>query len=122
MARFPLLPVAISLMGAPLLAQEEGAAPGRCSTPDSIAVRGNQRVSDATIRADAQMTAGQPMNFRGVQRAIRSLFATGQFSDVRLLCEVTAHLRSTLVLHVVERHLLCSLPITDVDNVLDRTV
>jgi outer membrane protein insertion porin family len=122
MARLSLLPVVISLMGAPLLAQEEGPATGRCSTPDSIAVRGNQRVGDATIRADAQLTAGQPLNFRGVQRAIRSLFATGQFTDVRLLCEVAANGRSTLLIDVAERPLLGSLAIAGVEKVPERSV
>src|SRR5687768_11736729 len=61
MARLSLLPVVVSLVGAPLLAQDEGPATGRCSTPDSIVVRGNQRVSDATVRADAQLAAGQTL-------------------------------------------------------------
>jgi outer membrane protein insertion porin family len=122
MARLSLLPVVVSLVGAPLLAQDEGPATGRCSTPDSIVVRGNQRVSDATVRADAQLAAGQTLNFRGVQRAIRSLFATGQFSDVRLLCDVAADGRSTLVIEVAERPVLGSLAITGVDKVPERSV
>ncbi|HJU68199.1 MAG TPA: outer membrane protein assembly factor BamA [Gemmatimonadaceae bacterium] len=121
MARLSLLPVLVALAGTPLLAQEE-AATGRCSTPDSIAVRGNQRVGETTIRADAQLTPGQPLNFRGVQRAIRSLFATGQFTDVRLLCDVAANGRSTLVIEVAERPLLGSLGITGVSKVPERTV
>jgi outer membrane protein insertion porin family len=122
MARLTLLPVLASVIGAPLLAQEEGAATGRCTTPDSIAVRGNQRVGDATIRADAQLVAGQTLNFRGVQRAIRSLFATGQFTDVRLLCDVAATGRSTLVIEVAERPLLGALAITGVEKVPERSV
>ena len=121
MARLSLLAVVASLVGAPLLAQEEGAT-GRCSTPDSIAVRGNQRVGDATIRADAQLTPRQPLNFRGVQRAIRSLFATGQFSDVRLLCDVAADGRSTLVIEVAERRLLGAVAIAGVEKVPERAV
>src|SRR5687768_8352329 len=57
MARLSLLAV-VALAGTPLLAQEEGATPGRCSAPDSIGVRGHQRVGEATIRADAQLTPG----------------------------------------------------------------
>ena len=122
MARLSLLPLVASLVGAPLLAQEEGVTSGRCSTPDSIAVRGNKRVGDATIRADAQLTAGQPLNFRSVQRAIRSIFATGQFSDVRLLCDVAANGRATLVIEVDERPLLGTLAITGVEKVPERNV
>jgi len=121
MARLSLLIVVVSLAGAPLLAQEE-AAPGRCTTPDSLAVRGNQRVNDVTIRADAQLLPGQPLNFRAVQRAIRALFATGQFSDVRLLCDVAAGGRSTLVIEVAERPLLGSLNITGVEKVAEGKV
>src|SRR5687768_17082005 len=120
MARLSLL-AALTLVGTPLLAQEE-ATTGRCSAPDSIGVRGNQRVGEATIRADAQLTPGQPLNFRGVQRAIRSLFATGQFTDVRLLCDVAASGRSTLVIEVAERPLLGALAITGVEKVPERTV
>ena len=121
MARLSLIPAVLSLLGAPLLAQEEPAT-GRCAAPDSVTVRGNQRVGDATIRADAQITPGQPLNFRGVQRAIRSIFATGQFSDVRLLCDVAADGRSTLVIEVVERPLLGALAISGVEKVPERTV
>jgi outer membrane protein insertion porin family len=121
MARLSLIPAVLSLLGAPLLAQEEPGT-GRCATPDSIAVRGNQRVGDAVIRSDAQLTAGQPLNFRGVQRAIRGVFTTGQFSDVRLLCEVGADARSTLVIEVVERPLLGDLKITGVEKVPERSV
>src|SRR5688572_1874537 len=121
MARLSLL-AALTLVGTPLLAQEESASTGRCSAPDSIAVRGNQRVGDATIRADAQLTPGQPLNFRGVQRGIRALFATGQFTDVRLLCDVAATGRSTLVIEVAERPLLGALAITGVEKVPERTV
>ncbi|HEU5184740.1 MAG TPA: outer membrane protein assembly factor BamA [Gemmatimonadaceae bacterium] len=121
MARLSLLIVVASLAGAPLLAQEE-ATPGRCTTPDSLAVRGNQRVSDVTIRADAQLLPGQPLNFRAVQRAIRALFATGQFSDVRLLCDIAAGGRSTLVIEVAERPLLGTLNITGVEKVAEGKV
>ena len=121
MARLYLIPAVLSLLGAPLLAQEE-AGTGRCATPDSIIVRGNQRVGEATIRADAQITPGQALNFRGVQRAIRSIFATGQFSDVRLLCEVAPEGRATLVIDVVERPLLGAIAITGVQKVPERSV
>ena len=67
-----------TMSGGPLGAQE---AAGRCVTPDSIAVIGNKRVEAATIITDSRLTPGAASNFTMVQRAIRSLYETGQFDD-----------------------------------------
>jgi outer membrane protein assembly factor BamA len=48
-----------------------------CAVPDSIAVRGNEHVDEATIRGDAGLVAGANLNYRDIQRAIRNIFATG---------------------------------------------
>ena len=82
---------------------------GRCSTPDSIAVRGNTRISESTIRSDAGLTGGTALNFRAVQKAMETLFATGEYEDVQALCEVASNGRTTLALVLRERPVLESI-------------
>ena len=101
-----------------------GAESGRCATPDSIAIVGNSRVSAATIRADAGLTAGQQLNVRTIQRAIKDLFATGNFDDVRVSCvggDATTP-RATLVVSVVERPVLGDVAVEGVTRVSKGSV
>ena len=99
MLRPSFVVLALALASAPALAQDP-AAGGRCTTPDSIAIRGNTRISDATIRSDAGLTAGVPLNYRAIQRAIQTLFATGEYADVQALCDIAPNGRATLALVV----------------------
>jgi outer membrane protein insertion porin family len=51
---------------------------------DSITVEGNSRVSSEQISTVAGIVLGATISYRDVQRAIRALFSTGQFDDVRI--------------------------------------
>jgi outer membrane protein insertion porin family len=106
------------LAGSPLLAQDVG----RCARPDSIAVRGNQRVTDATVRGDAGLVAGAELNYRLLQRAVESLYATGQYDDVRLVCETAPDGKVVDVIVVKERPLLGGFDVTGADRVSERSV
>ncbi|HET7450317.1 MAG TPA: outer membrane protein assembly factor BamA [Gaiellaceae bacterium] len=101
-----------------------GSDAGRCATPDSVTVTGNSRVSTATILADAGITAGAQLNVRTVQRAIKDLFATGNFDDVRINCAGgdAATPRATLVIAVVERPVLGDVAVVGVDRVSKSSV
>jgi outer membrane protein insertion porin family len=93
------------MLASPAQAQSPGE--GRCASPDSVGVRGNRRVDAATIRSDAGLTAGTQLNFRLVQRAVRSLYATGNFDDVALTCDVSAAAdTAVLFINVKERPIL----------------
>ena len=73
-------------MGMLLLPGSAGAqdqAPG-FPRVDSIAVEGNTRLSTSQIATAAGIVVGTEVTFRDVQRAIRTLFATGQFDSVRV--------------------------------------
>lgn len=120
MLRPSFVVLALALASAPALAQEP-AAGGRCTTPDSIAVRGNTRISDATIRSDAGLTAGVPLNYRAVQRAIQTLFATGEYADVQALCDVAPNGRATLALVVQERPVLESIDLVGFKTVSKKS-
>ena len=99
MSRLFLLPLAFSLASATAHAQ---AGTSGCVLPDSVAIRGNKRVTTEKIRADAGLTPGDSLNYRVLQRTLRNLFATGAFDDVQASCDVSSG-RSILTLSVVER-------------------
>ncbi|MDP2483621.1 MAG: hypothetical protein Q8W45_10080, partial [Candidatus Palauibacterales bacterium] len=65
---------------APLWGQEEPLS----VTVDSIVVRGHSRYSAEGIQRLAQIRVGEVVNGPLIQEAIQSLFATGEFSDVRV--------------------------------------
>src|SRR6187402_2328399 len=71
--------LAAAVASRPLAAQDVS---GKCTLPDSIAVRGNNRVADQKIRTDAGLTAGATLNFPTVQRALKALYALNEFDDV----------------------------------------
>ncbi len=80
--------LALVMAVAPLAAQED--AIGRCVSPDSIAVTGNKRIPSTTILLDAGLAPHVPLNAPAVQRAIRNVFAAGQFEgDISITCTVT---------------------------------
>lgn len=58
------------------------AAQDRTFVVDSIAVSGNTRLTRSQVIGTSAILVGQPINYRDVQRAITTLFETGQFDDV----------------------------------------
>jgi outer membrane protein insertion porin family len=88
----------------PVLAQDQ---PGRCLRPDSVVVRGNERVGRATIVAGSGIIAGDSLNFVAIQRALRDLYATGDFETVDVECGLPADgTGSAIVISVTERAIL----------------
>jgi outer membrane protein insertion porin family len=122
MSRLPILLLCLAAVSAPALAQDTPL--GRCSVPDSIAVRGNSHVDEATIRGDAGLVSGAALNYRDVQRAIRAVFATGQFDDVKITCDPADAPggRTLLAITVTERPVLTDVRIEGVDRVSKKSV
>ena len=121
MQKYAVSLLALMAAGSPLLAQEN--TPGACTTPDTVAVSGNVRVSGETIRTSAGLSPRTTLNFRDVQRAIKALFATGQFEDIQILCSVPpAAPRTTLTIAVRERPVLSSYTVTGPDRVSPKDV
>ena len=120
----------VGVAGFALLAQGLGASiasaqdrPSLCAIPDSIVVSGNNRVSDATIRSEGGLIAGNPMPFPVSQRAIKALNALGQFDDVKLICDVTSVPGKSIVVYQVrERPLLASVAVVGPEAVSERSV
>ncbi|MBX6332378.1 MAG: outer membrane protein assembly factor BamA [Gemmatimonadaceae bacterium] len=126
MSRALLLPLALGALatvGAPRAGAQQQQATGPCVTPDSVAVRGNSRVPTSKVLADVGVAPGDTINFRVVQRAIRNLYASGEFQDVQLSCTVDpATQRATLVFAVSERPILASFSVTGTNVVSEGTV
>jgi outer membrane protein insertion porin family len=107
--------------GSSALAQD--VAPGACTTPDTVVVAGNTRVADATIRAAAGLTPRTTLNYRDIQRAIKAVFATGQFDDVQVVCLVPpAAPRISLSIQVRERPVLAGYTVVGPDRVDPKDV
>jgi outer membrane protein insertion porin family len=112
-----LLPFAALCVAAAAGAQESPVA-GRCATPDALAFRGSTRTAESALRAETGITPGTPLGYRDVQRAVKNLFATGQFDDVRANCEISdGGNRATLVFELRERPLLTDIEVRGVDRV-----
>ena len=67
------------------------------ATISSVAVQGNQRVEDETIRSYLTFSAGDPYDPGEINQSLKTLFATGLFKDVRIRRQ-----NSTVVVVVVE--------------------
>ncbi|HZB28408.1 MAG TPA: outer membrane protein assembly factor BamA, partial [Gemmatimonadales bacterium] len=89
------------LGGQAVLAAQDVAPP----SVDSIVVQGNQRLTSSQILGSAGIVAHQPINYRDIQRAITSLFRTGQFDDV-MVEQRNVGQRLVLVIRVKERPVL----------------
>ena len=118
-----LLLIALALCGAgvPLRAQDDV---GRCATPDSVVVAGNKRVPAATVLLDAGITTGTALNAPSIQRAMRNIFAGGQFDDVKIECKVAPSPSQSawLQILVVERPLLDFVDVSGINAVPSKDV
>jgi outer membrane protein insertion porin family len=85
----------------PVLAQDQA---GRCLRPDSVVVRGNVRVGRASIIAGSGINVGDSLSFPAIQRALRDLYATGDFETVNIECGLPAGATgAAIVISVTER-------------------
>jgi outer membrane protein insertion porin family len=109
--------------GARAFAQDTTSVAGRCAMPDSVAILGNHRVSDADVRGTAGLVVGSPVNARTIQDAVKNLFETGQFSDVQITCKVAPTApRSMLVITVTERPQLDAFRVTGEERLSEKTI
>src|SRR5437016_2489549 len=102
-------------LAASALAAQGPPITGVCATPDSIAFRGNKRVTDEMLRGDVGMSPGKPLNYRLLQRATKDLQATGQFDDITITCE-TGLGKTILVFEVLERRILSDISVSGADR------
>ncbi len=116
--RKPLLSLLAVFWAAAAAGAQESPVAGRCATPDALAFRGSTRTAESALRAETGITPRGALNYRDVQRAVKNLFATGQFDDVRAVCEISENGgRATLVFDLRERPLLSDIEVRGVERV-----
>ena len=82
-----------------------------------IQVEGNQRIEAETIRSYMQLSPGDPFEPERIDRALKSLFATGLFADVRLRRDI-----NTLVVQVVENPIINRIAFEGNDHIDDEAL
>jgi len=102
-------------------AAQEPAAGGACAKPDSVAFRGNARVTESAMRSDVGINPGTALNYRTLQRAIKDLYGTQQFDDVTVQCQLISG-RPLLLFEVTERPLLGDVDVRGAKRVPAGTV
>ena len=110
--------LAVAVVAAPVAAQD-----AHCALPDTIMVVGNKRVTESTIRADLGLESGVALNARSAQLALKALFSSGQFDDVKLDCRLNEDgTKAALTVTVHERPILGDLVVTGPKKLSDGTV
>jgi len=89
---------------------------------DSVAVVGNRRVARQSIVNIAAIPLHAAIGFRDIERAIRALYGTSQFSDIQILRETGPDSAEILVISVKERPLLARVTIRGVDKISESSV
>ncbi|MBX3570739.1 MAG: outer membrane protein assembly factor BamA [Mesorhizobium sp.] len=72
------------VFSASLFVQVAAVSAAHATVVSSISVRGNQRVDAETIRGNIGIQPGQSFSAADIDEAVKRLFATGLFSDVRV--------------------------------------
>jgi len=96
------LTVALFLLAPRSVRGQEGVAGG---APDSVIAVGMKRVARAVVLQTAGLVPQRFTTYRDIQRAIRALYATGQYDDVRIDQDTTSGLQ-VLIIRVHERPIL----------------
>src|SRR5690606_17186935 len=97
-----LLPIAAGVLAVALATSPAAAA----NIISAVEVKGNQRISADTIRAQLLISPGEAYDPARADRSVRKLFATGQFADVRI-----EQRGAKLIVTVVENPILASVKI-----------
>lgn len=101
---------------------QDAPATGPCSTPDSVAFRGNKRIKDDELRSDVGILPKTAINSRILNQAVRGLYATNQFEDnINAALEVTGG-KCILVFNLKERRVLSDVRVSGADKVSSGSV
>lgn len=120
---------AAALAGARGAAAQEPEAAVQAAQPvpvEAVEVRGNARVAEDLILSTAGIRLGDRITFRDIQQAIRRLWVTQQYSDVRVLAQETdpADPESPvrLIIEVEEQPYVAYVEFRGLEHVRGRTV
>jgi outer membrane protein insertion porin family len=105
---------------------QEPAQPMELVRVGAVEVRGNQRLGDDVILSAAGIRLGDEITYRDIQEAIRRLWATSQFSDVRVYAQETEPETPgspvRLVVEVAEQPFVAAIEFRGLEQVRARTV
>ena len=88
---------------------------------DSLVARGAVRVPPAELIGASGIQAGTRNSWIDISRAIKNIWATGQYNDVSVRLDESTG-RNILILEVVERPLMRLVRITGLESVSERSV
>ncbi len=88
---------------------------------DSLAVRGVRRLASADVVGVSGIRPGTLNSWIDIQRAIKNLWATGQYEDVSVKLDESGG-RNTLILEVTERNVTRLVRITGLESVSESEV
>ncbi|MFC1575281.1 outer membrane protein assembly factor BamA [Gemmatimonadota bacterium] len=89
---------------------------------DSIEVVGNRRLVVPTIVGTLGFQAGSQVTYREIQKGIKNLFSTGQFSDVVIRARGAPGEPVILIVEVTEQDVVQRITIAGLEHVNERTV
>lgn len=90
-----------------------------------VEVSGAERLTEASVRGTTGLAAGDTIDYRDIQQAIRNLWSTGQFRDVQVSARETADDPTApvvLVLEVVERPYIAAVEFRGLEHIDGGTV
>ena len=111
--------VTLAATAAPVRAQNPGA--GSLVRVDSIAARGNVRLAEQAVTGVAGIQPGSLNSGYDIQRAIKNLWATGQYEDIAVSVDGSSG-RNVLIIEVVERPVTRLVRITGLESVSEDDV
>ena len=111
--------VALAVTAAPARAQNPGA--GSLVRVDSITARGNVRLAEQAVTGVAGIQPGTMNSGYDIQRAIKNLWATGQYEDIAVSVDGSSG-RNVLIIEVVERPVTRLVRITGLESVSEEDV
>ena len=118
----PVAPLAVACAAALGPAAARAQEPAPAPAVDSIEVEGVVRNTRETVVNAASITLHAPVGYRDLQRAIRAIYATGQFDDVDVGRRSGADGAEILVITVRERPLLVRATVRGVERLSERSV
>lgn len=114
--------VALATPGAQLWAQGSGSEPppNTAVMVERIVVEGQRRLDEAVIIGESGLRTGESITYRDTQRALRRLWASGQYQDVQIGVEADSTAPAapvTLVIRVVEQPYITSVEFRGLENI-----
>ena len=120
-----LMAVVVALAAATSAAAPAGAQNPGAPTPlvriDSIVARGNVRLAEQAVTGVAGIQAGTLNSWIDIQRAIKNLWATGQYEDIGVNVDGSSG-RNVLIIEVLERPVTRLVRITGLESVSEDDV